>query len=653
VEESCPLPTEMPPQGPAATRERLEELRRFHFGDPAARPTPPPAGSLPAAFAALGGAPAAGDWPLVIEAEADEAPFARSLGDWLGAAGELAGPLGDRLGELAARVAARADDRGGQLAGEAIVEAAAELGGGDEVVAAARGLVAPLGATTLLVGFGPAAVRTLFELAARRRHRVARAAIVAEARGLIAALDGVLESDAGRKPAGAGAAAQAGRLGALGGRLLDPARLAEVTARRPSGRVLDDRRRAALEEARERLAAIGEHAVEPLWIAAGDDDPFGRAILRFDAAAEATVPLVRALRRARLEAAQAFEPERHEPWLERLDWRSFDERELALVPPIFVPVALERLAGDELPAFTRLLLSGRPLEIIVERPAATPGDSLAGFEPGLLGIVLGSSFVQQGSLAAGAALASAIERGLAAARPALHLLEPWPAAVGDLDPWWIARARLLGRAAPAFVHDPTRGTSWASRIDLGADPEPLADWPEREMPDAAVAAGAPGRALFTFADAALLDPAWHAELALAPESPELLPFADWLALEETEAVRRLPFVWVAPPAAAPARYVVSRTLARAALGRLAFWRSLEELAGVRSEHLDRSLRAARDEERRRADEERDTLAEQHAAELEQIRATSDGAAVERLVGALLGLGAGSRSKSDPEGGGIP
>ena len=149
----------------------------------------------------------------------------------------------------------------------------------------------------------------------------------------------------------------------------------------------------------------------------------------------------------------------------------------------------------------------------------------------------------------------------------------------------------------------------------------------------------PVTAAFTFADAALLDPAWRPQFALAggAEAPagDLRPLAEWLSLDEEEGVRHLPFVWGADRAGAVVRLVVSRALALATRDRLAYWRTLEELAGVRNEHVLAAVESARSEGAARAAHEREELAARHLHELESFRATADERAVDRLISALF------------------
>ncbi len=599
----------------------MEELRRFHFGDPAAQAAPLPTGVLPAALHPYRGKPVRSGWPLLVDLAATGESWIRALA-------------------LAERV----------RLGEGKLE---------------------LAANTTLVPFGRRAPLKLAALAARRRLTVARNAFAGEAQELAATAEALLTGDRARQPEGLVASARVETMGALGARFVEPAGLAKVVGRRRVGAPFPEARRRRLEAARDRLATF-ETAAEPLWIvalgessadlgapareanpagsASGMGDLCAAAAAAFDELACEAVELARAVRTVRLEAADAFAPDRHEAWLERLDWRGLAQRELLLVPPVLVLLADGEPFVSALPGLSALLLSGRPVQIVVLTGDEPQPDRLSyRLEPAYLGVAHREAFVQQGSIAFPLPLAAGFSRAFASRRAGLHVVDaPGPAHGSDigggdeLDAWLVASARVSGRAAPLFRFDPEAGASWARRLYFDENPEPAADWPTEPLPagsDASHIAGAPREAAFTFADAALLDPVCRSHFAgvtpSAAADGELTPLAEWLGLDEEESVRHLPFIWGADADGALLRVVVSRTLAFATRDRLAYWRTLEELAGVRNEHVLAAVERARSDMEAHALLEREELASRHAAELANLRETADQRAVDRLISILF------------------
>ncbi len=143
---------------------------------------------------------------------------------------------------------------------------------------------------------------------------------------------------------------------------------------------------------------------------------------------------------------------------------------------------------------------------------------------------------------------------------------------------------------------------------------------------------------FTFADFALLDPAYAAHFravpAAVPES-ELVPVAEHCAAPPEDDDHRVPFIWAVDGDHRLLRLAISRPLALACRDRLDFWRTLQELAGVRSEHVDRAVAQARADAEQRARQEREQLEAAHAAELEHLRRDAAEEVATRMTAALL------------------
>ena len=639
----------------AAPAARREALRRFHFGDREAAVDRLAADLLPAALAPLRGEAVRSGWPLVVDptpGAGPPGPLAQPLEELLGTDDPALPPVAaDNVPRLVRRLAAGSD----LAAAAAIIAAAAEVadelalaeGARRDLLTAIEARMAGLGEDARLVPFGPRAVLHLANFAALRRAATARRAFAATAQELAGLAAALLDLDRERRPDGVEPPERVERLGGFGGRFVDPGRLAGVVGRRAAGQPLSDERRRRLAAARDALAGFDLRPATPLWLLPATEsgvdpaadlaaemrlvaDPCEAAAVAWDESAEPVARLVRAARLVRLESADALDPERHLPWLDHLDWRAFEDGERALVRPILARVRCEDLIAGGLAAFSRLLLSSRPVQIVLLACDRGPVEETVHFEPAWFALGHRETFVQSGSPARPRALVAGLERALGGSRPALHVVDNPVAAAAGLDPWLLASARVSGRAAPIFRYDPGAGASWARRLAFDENPEPEADWAREPLPG-----GEP--APFTFADAALADPAWRPGFALAGEEDDLVPLAEWLDLADEEAARRLPFVAAVDAAGSPRRCLVDHRVAAAARDRRAFWRSLQELTGVRSEHVDAAVARAREEERSRAARERAELEVAHQRELAELRSGADAEAVDRLVGALFDL----------------
>jgi hypothetical protein len=497
-----------------------------------------------------------------------------------------------------------------------------------------------------------ASVGEAIELAnahASRRLAAATAAFLPTARELAAAAESLLGAEPSRSSHGERTSQIAQRLGALGGLLVDPARLGATTDRRRGAPPRPEARRRALAEALDRLRAFELDRPVPIWVIGRDTawqpagsraipvaEPASAALAIFEQAAAPVVEVARATRRVRLELEGAFDAERHEPALAAFDRRSLTPDELALVPPVFVVLDALALAGAAFAPVARLLRSSRPVQVLVLARGDEAVEADERFDALAFGLGHREAFVQSGSPAAAAELERGFERALAGLRPGLHLLD-LPPAPRDLPASAFAAARVAGRAAPIVACDPDAGAGWAARIDLAGNPDPGRDWPAADGAAAPAGPGGTAGAAFTFADAALLDPRWRAHFLPAAGGEELVPVADWLDLPAAQAAHRLPFVGAVAADGSRVRLVVSRALARAAADAREAWRALEELAGVRGTGESAAALPAP----AAAPGESSMAAGSPAAdETDTVRARADADVVSRLVGALEELARG-------------
>jgi hypothetical protein len=538
--------------------------------------------------------------------------------------------------------------------------------GGQEREALTTALAALIDATdpeALVLPFGETAPLHLLGHAARAGALRAQAAFQREVRETAARLRDRLEADRRNRPEGADDAMRAS-VGEAGSRLVDSTALAGVLGPRRGSRVLDEERlrraRATLEVLQGYTAAapgitlVHDGAV-PLeeglegWTLIDSGDPCRGAAEAFDEAAAGTADVFAAVRRAKLILEDRYEPDRHEPALAGMGWESFDREELRLVPPVAVLTGESEIASTGMASLSRLLLSGRPVQILIlARPAANPGfegnTRLSGFrfETGYLGLSHREAVVQQTAAARPVHLLQGLLNGLGATRTALHVIASGATAQGGtpaIGAWLYQGAALEGRAHPFFHYDPEAGTSWARRFTIDENPDPEEEWPRHALEVQSESGGREALTLaFTFADFALADPLYRGHLLPAPEGfrhHELIPVDEYLDLEFDTAMERIPFVWGADASGRLRRLVVSRPLALAARDRLDYWRTLRELAGVRSEHAEGAARRAREEAEAEASVKLEELQRAHAAELERARGDAVEEVVSRLTAALL------------------
>lgn len=458
-----------------------------------------------------------------------------------------------------------------------------------------------------------------------------------------------------------------------GGDRFDPDALSEVMDHSRGTRQMPAGRRARIEEA---LAVLESWSPDPVlvrfvhlgsvtgdWIrtaadveASTDADPCAHATLLFDQEAEKLAQLFAAVRIAELEIGHIYDPHLHDPWFASFNWEAFSPEELLLVPCIIALDDASRVAREGLPSLSRLLSSGRPVQILVRIQASNNPGALPHENPfqsyrtelGYLGIAHRQAVVSQSSAARHQNLLEAFLEALDATQTSLHLINTGLRPTGPLLPlnaWLVAGAAIESRAHPFFRVNPAAGDFAAARVSFEGNPRELEDWPVHPFRYRDENGTESNLDLaFTFADYALLIERLRDHFRQIPpgcDSESLSPVADYLSLPLDEANQRLPFVWAVDGNAILHRVLVSRELILACRDRLNYWHSLQELAGVKNRYVELAVERTRAEERQRAAEERARLEAEHQTEVEGVRERAAGETMQRLTDMLLGLDLGA------------
>jgi len=390
------------------------------------------------------------------------------------------------------------------------------------------------------------------------------------------------------------------------------------------------------------------------WHPAGAGCACRCAMDLFDEQATVYAELFAAVRVARLLAAGAYDPERHDALQEAFNRDAFSADELRGLPPILVLGSSDDLSGEGMIDLLHMLRSGRPLHVIVTvEPSTDPGrprddDPLAGyrFELAYLGISHREAFVHQSSAARPVHLFQGFVDGLDSTRTSLHVLTSGLTAEGvapALGAWAHTGAALEGRAHPFVHYDPEAGETWARRIDIEGNPQPDQDWPVYEL-SCRTADGSPESLplAFTFADFALLEHRYCDHFRIVPpecDHDDLVMLSAYLSMtadgDAAEMDHRLPFIWGADAEGQLRRLLVTRRLAFACRDRLDYWRTLQELAGVRNEYVREAVEREREQLESNFAEERERQAAEYAASLDAAREDAARDAMQRLAYALL------------------
>jgi ferredoxin len=482
--------------------------------------------------------------------------------------------------------------------------------------------------------------------------------------GLLDRIDGLLRLEDSHSPDGQTADALASTL-ATGDDFVDPAELSKNLPVHHGSKRMASARRARIEDAASTLRdwldsspgrpeLVLVRAPSPLEMNVPDgcrivlhaDGP-GAAIGLFDGLAEGLVDIVRAVRVARLEVDDHYDPELHDKMIERTGWRSFTAEEMLLMPAVVVLETGRRLRGSSLASLSVLLRSGRPVHVLVSESTSElqwgeTRNALAGYHPGLgyLAVAHREAFVLQSTLARPRHLIGGLQQMATMLHPAVALVAV-PSWQSPVSPWLQLVAAQQSRTTPCFHYDPLAGETWAERFDLEDNPQVDLAWPTHEVAFLDESGEEATREeAFTFAHAAAVDPAYGSHFRVIPHEAwgeDQTEIADYLAAPAGEQRRKVPFLWVVTEAGELARAVITRELAFACRDRSRAWRILQELAGLHNEYARRAAENATEQTRAEADEQRRELEAAHAEQVERVRSEAAGEAMDRLVAVLMDL----------------
>ena len=674
------------------TRELMFTLRHFHLGDPAAkeRLEPVAADCLPVLLDPFRDTSKLRyDYPLFLFPPADgdgdlsSGELVQRLADWLKQTSETIAPTADgarilkhHLPWIEYHLRQLLKEREGTVAAPPLLEAAGlalqrhlKLAEADrERLAGDVAALAERAEGGEIMGYGRYAAVHLLLHAVRSRVEPRRRRLAKDIDACIQGLRSLLsvewsKSDESIEPR------QARDSIGRAGNLFDPHALSTVMDHSRGSRAMSTQRRARIERVlavlqdwrpdrtMARLVHLGSVAGD--WLLESSDvedisdpDPCARATALFDQEAARLAELFGAVRIARLEIDGIYDPALHDPWFANFNWEGFSQEELLLVPAVIALEDADRAGGADMRSLSRLLSSGRPVQVLVRvRPAYDPGvdadeSPFQSYrtELGYLGLSHRRAAVSQSSAARHAHLMQGFLSSLDATCASLHLINTGlrpPHGLVPLNAWLVAGAALEGRAHPFFRVEPSANECEPPLLDFSDNPQPESDWPLHPfeyLDDNGSRVSE--QVAFTFADYCLLIEAMRDHFRVIPpgcDAQALIPMQQFLSMEQDQAFRRVPFIWAVDGNGVLQRLVVSRELAVGSMDRLNFWRTLQSLAGVRNHHVQQAVARTRDEERRLAAAERDRLLSEHAEELERVRAEAAGEAMQRLTDMLLGM----------------
>ncbi|MDD3029405.1 MAG: 2-oxoacid:acceptor oxidoreductase family protein [Alphaproteobacteria bacterium] len=340
----------------------------------------------------------------------------------------------------------------------------------------------------------------------------------------------------------------------------------------------------------------------------------------------------RAMRIAKLDLDDAYDPQVHDAFFKTFAWSEFTPEEKALMPTVF------SIGGDGATydigfgALSRLLCTSTPIKVVVLNTGAysnTGGQaSTASFtgqdadlsrygaahrgkqeyrkELGLIAAFHPNVFVVQSCTALQAHFMKNVIAYLNQNEfPALlDVYTPCPAENGIADDAAIRHGRMAveSRMSPVFVHDPEGGSDLHARFSLDGNREITKDWTSTTIEYVEDGQTKVMHVPLTPADFARHETRFRKHFRKMEVETDAVLVHEYIDLEPAERAGKTPFVWATDDDKKLVRIEVSQTLVRLVEERRRYWRTLQYLSGLEVVKLEEAHRAALEDMKRRYDE---------------------------------------------------
>ncbi|UCF74520.1 MAG: hypothetical protein JSU71_09520 [Betaproteobacteria bacterium] len=427
---------------------------------------------------------------------------------------------------------------------------------------------------------------------------------------LVLKLSDILKADYARSAAGRSSESLKASVGAAHEQAFDFEAMSRLLARNAAKDTLPESRRQRINRV---LAVLqSQRFVQP----GGRSDSPGGAVPHgfvFENCTEALtafrnrlpelIELVKAIATAELEIEGRYLEPAHDLLFEQFDEDALGPKDLRVFPDYLVCMRAAETPDTELATLIDCLASGLPVKVLVQTDDLLPPLASAGARFSLnlrsmrlasMALGLSDVFVMQSSASNLYQAREQIFRGMAQTGPALFSVFSGAAgSANGLPPYLAAAAAMQSRAFPAFAYDPSAGPDWATRFSLEGNPQPEQDWPvEQFLYEDQTHQRVEEKLAFTFVDFVACDPRYAAHFARVPKaewSGSMVPLAQGLKQDPGMTPDEVPYALMVDEQHQLQRAIVHDKLMLAANRCSEMWRSLQELAGIRSSQAEKLL----------------------------------------------------------------
>lgn len=352
--------------------------------------------------------------------------------------------------------------------------------------------------------------------------------------------------------------------------------------------------------------------------------------------------LYTSMRIGELEFKSSYQADVHDDFFAHFSWENFSTEELNNCPHFVLIADDVQLFETELSKLSTVFSKNIPVKI-----AAVKRDNY-GTETGLhsqteLGALMLSHkniYVAQSTSITPKYLFDGFATGLNSFAPAFFNVLNVDEKMHE-NPYLWTSASVESRDFPSFTFNGILGTSWGSRFEVESNPQAKLQCPIHKL----TVVNKDGEKVemnfpFTFADQAVLNPAYHQYFMLVNSAywnDNLIALTDYMINSVEENIGKVPFIWMMDATNELHKIAVSWPVVLATQERLDFWRFLQENSGINNYHVAQAVNEVKAEMQESSNKELEQLKEAHEIEIQGIREEEAGKVMENLTSVLLNL----------------
>ncbi len=376
------------------------------------------------------------------------------------------------------------------------------------------------------------------------------------------------------------------------------------------------------------------------------DCPMTMIRARYQEELENFIELMAAMKRAELEMDQKYDEHLHKPYFEHFNINYIAPEDLRQFRSMIVLDESQHMLRES-QVLLNLLSDGAMIKFIgvnLLHQLTTLADRSSSDETYLelasLAIFRRNAYVFQGAADTPVQLSRAFATGLTASTPVVwNILVPDPGSQSATLDLMKVNLAIESRYFPRLEYNIETGEDFGMHLDVTGNPQHKFSLPTFKQETKTSAGEESHQYKLTPVDFLLLSNGIGGSLEIAPNGfadDQLIEISKYLTSPEDNHTGKLPFAWVVDDADTLKKVVIPLRWLQSTRNRLDYWHFIQEVGGVKSAHLQRTLAAKKEEWDTAKESEITQLKEDLNQAFESTRQDDIYRAIVNILNAMLG-----------------